>query len=1003
MNYLKHITLLSLLCCAFVLKGQMQSMRHFTDEQGLSSNTIYRLLQDKNGYIWFTSDEGLFRWDGLNIKTYSNKEQRGSGMNSLVQHPDGRIWVCNFVGQIFYVRNDSLIRFTPTDELKELYSCNTLSFDVDARLYFSSNCGSVWCYTKRQWKRFEEVKYAASVSRFNSSTWLVDCTVNNDKAKLYMIEADKKDSVSFECKGVTTLGETFKCLQIGDELWLASHSSKNLYCINKHKQVRTIPLEGCPAQISLLKSFVNKKGIRTFWTTSTDGAKEYTTDGKLLRHLLAGQFVTDVIKDFDDNLWFGTRGSGVYQLAAQSVLLYNVETKHFVNDNIGHLSLDTNGDLIITHNTAHITHLNPSTGKTKSIDLGSGVEFNGTVRLSNGKYFTYGNNNLIYTSTSDALSGNFGSVKNILEIRPNTILYASAACLGLIILDKQSNPDYQLGLDNTAIDPKRMSNLGIISNLRNVRTWCIERDPNPNLFWIGFADDLVLWNTETMTSQIIKDENGGSIHARDLRLLPDGALWVSTSDNGVFQLVNKAVNKHFNQDNSVISNYCRRISATEDAVAVTTGQGLFLIRTQDYSVERLDKADGLPSNDLMDVLIVNQDIWVTSPKGLLRLPLLEKWNNPVPPEIQLVGLALFEKGIPIVNEHTFLHNENNIRFDFCATSWRAPNKLSYSYRLLGGQDTLWTRVSSLQQSVRYSALSSGDYTFEVFASNEDGVNSKTIRYHFYISKPFWQQWWFYLLCLISIAAAVSLYYNMVINRLHKDTLAEQEKAALALAKSQTEELLRSSQLSSLKAQMNPHFIFNALNSLQSFILHNNALKANIYLTDFAQLMRLTLEMSHKTAISLQEELDMLRLYLQLEGVRFGDSFQYTLEVPDNINPYDLQIPSMLIQPYVENAIKHGLLHKRDNRQLQVIFELVDEEQVLKVIIKDNGVGRAYANELKTRRSVREKHSSFSTSATQERLNILNHGRTRLLNVVYEDLVNEHNEAAGTAVSIFIPI
>ncbi|WP_027001771.1 tetratricopeptide repeat-containing sensor histidine kinase [Hugenholtzia roseola] len=181
--------------------------------------------------------------------------------------------------------------------------------------------------------------------------------------------------------------------------------------------------------------------------------------------------------------------------------------------------------------------------------------------------------------------------------------------------------------------------------------------------------------------------------------------------------------------------------------------------------------------------------------------------------------------------------------------------------------------------------------------------------------------------------------------------------------------LAQAELKAIKSQMNPHFIFNALNSIQSFIFLDDKRKASIYLSKFAQLMRLVLEMSDAKAVSLKDELTALRLYLDFENMRMNNDLKYTVQIDENISEHNLHIPPMIIQPYVENAIKHGLLHKKTgDKNLEILFQLSNDQTWLEVCISDNGIGREKAAEIKAQS--KNQHKSFATQANQKRLLIL---------------------------------
>ncbi|HNN31254.1 MAG TPA: histidine kinase, partial [Chitinophagaceae bacterium] len=225
------------------------------------------------------------------------------------------------------------------------------------------------------------------------------------------------------------------------------------------------------------------------------------------------------------------------------------------------------------------------------------------------------------------------------------------------------------------------------------------------------------------------------------------------------------------------------------------------------------------------------------------------------------------------------------------------------------------------------------------------------------------------------------------------------KIAEELKKSKLQEEARQSQLASLKAQMNPHFMFNALNSIQEYILLSDKRLANMYLGKFADLMRLILDQSNKEIISLEEELKILNLYLELEALRFEENFEYIIQKENIEDEAEINIPAMLIQPYVENAIKHGLLHKQGLKKISIHFKL--QKNKLLCVVEDNGIGRKRSGEINALRN--KKYTSFATGATQKRLELLNQNNPNLIVVNYTDLTLNNTTYIGTKVSIVIPI
>ena len=232
------------------------------------------------------------------------------------------------------------------------------------------------------------------------------------------------------------------------------------------------------------------------------------------------------------------------------------------------------------------------------------------------------------------------------------------------------------------------------------------------------------------------------------------------------------------------------------------------------------------------------------------------------------------------------------------------------------------------------------------------------------------------------------------NELLETKLAEAEKLLEA------EKKATDSELKALKSQMNPHFIFNALNSIQEQFMYGDKLKGNEQLSNFTYLTRQILEVSGKKQITIATEIDILIKYLDLEKMRFAKDFEYKISIASTIDEDYHKLPPMLLQPFVENSIKHGLMHKNGLKTLTIDFDLSSNEEYLICTIQDNGIGRKKSTEIKAANQV--KHNSFSTQSIEERLNLLN--ETLQLNdlIVYTDLT-ENGAIIGTKVTVNIPL
>ena len=211
-----------------------------------------------------------------------------------------------------------------------------------------------------------------------------------------------------------------------------------------------------------------------------------------------------------------------------------------------------------------------------------------------------------------------------------------------------------------------------------------------------------------------------------------------------------------------------------------------------------------------------------------------------------------------------------------------------------------------------------------------------------------------------------------------------------------------SQLTATRAQMNPHFIFNALNSVQQYMLQGNTDDANKYLSRFSRLQREILHHCDRPYISLQKEMDMLRIYLELEQLRFNGNFDFTITADDDIDTEEIKIPPMILQPFVENSIWHGLMPRNDNRRVSVYFALDEEDDNnLLCVIEDNGIGRKAAADLKTLDSTKPQHTSKGLDLVYERLRLMEQQTGGNFRVTVNDVVDEHGVVAGTRVELLL--
>jgi hypothetical protein len=368
-------------------------------------------------------------------------------------------------------------------------------------------------------------------------------------------------------------------------------------------------------------------------------------------------------------------------------------------------------------------------------------------------------------------------------------------------------------------------------------------------------------------------------------------------------------------------------------------------------------------------------------------------NNIITPLNYILSVTSDTSIFPVNAPLQLPYSKNNIEFKVISPSFTYPELTYFNYRIKGGNDTIWQLTTTNESNIAFAALKPGDYTFEAYAVNFQNSKGKPLSFQFTILKPWWLQWWFISIITLLVFLIVISIFKVRFRMIDKKNKEIVEKLAL------TSEL-RKSQLSTIVAQMNPHFIFNTLNTIQGLIYKNDKISSTKYIGKFSELVRDILNNSNNQEITLSEEINHLNLYLELEKMRFEDELNISLEVDATLDKGNIMLPPILIQPYVENAIVHGLFHKKGAKNLAIFFKKSEKDNYLEITIDDNGIGRTMSQQLNTQR---RKHVSFAISAIEKRISLLNQTLTRKIEINITDKQDAQQNAIGTSVTILIPI
>lgn len=400
---------------------------------------------------------------------------------------------------------------------------------------------------------------------------------------------------------------------------------------------------------------------------------------------------------------------------------------------------------------------------------------------------------------------------------------------------------------------------------------------------------------------------------------------------------------------------------------------------------------GIPAKNANTfALLASGELTIGARRGLYYFHPDSLRANPELPVPYLTSFKVFDENTPLPSrgELRLSYRQNFFSFEFSAIGYNLPEQNTFAYQLVG-VDEDWV-YAGRRRFASYTNIPGGRYQFRLKAANNEGEwNPELYTLDIFITTPWWKAWWFWLSLGGGALLAVVAFMRWRIAQVRR-------KEAV---KADFDRKLANVELNALRAQMNPHFIFNCLNSIDYYILKNDTDKASDYLNRFSRLIRLILQNSRSEYVNLKDELESLKLYIEMESLRFEHQFDYEVRIGLGLRAEEIEIPPMLLQPYVENAIWHGLIHRQGKGRLDLAITCQDG--ALHCIIEDNGIGREEARRLRSKSATRRK--SMGMAITQDRITIINKLYNANASVEVIDLKDDAGQAQGTRVELWIPL
>lgn len=923
--------------------------------ESINNYEIYDLLEDSVGRLIIATDNGILRYDGYSLFKYKQQEESNvKDYFSLTPTKNGNLLCTDIYGGIYKIKNDSVLRIYKfninTEKHPSLKKFNN-------KIYFNAKF-----YNKKVTDKIKPIQIGKdTIFIEHAELFLIykDQKVKKENYKLYFDGANYSNFLP-KYSDLSYLNATKDFISIQ----FSESNSVFLWKDSANYQFRN----------DLIKNQITSPNLLTtnnyciYRGGKDDNFITNSSFKKLFSSPIKEKFISVFKETKYTNLLYGTLNNGISFFPNLKVKKYSYKQPLQQIQKLNNIIYTTNKE-----SDAFIW--------TKDTMFNFG-KLNFYPHLKE----TYGyKNNILFSS--DGAAGyilNFYPTK--LKFIPSKFYYRYTKNHNVFGNIKQIYCRTKSSNDFTNKFNAQQS------NVHSINTFSLNVDRYSDFYFDKKKENLFLANVNNL---VIKEaftqkvdtiyKKGNSIYAKQFFETELGLLY-TTKDDGFGQIKNKKIKQFVDKNGGYLkSNSIRELEVYKNNVYVCHEFGIQVFDSNFNWVRDITSKIGFKNNNIQDFTIKEDTMYLLNEGDLYTFSLIEE--NKKKPNIILSSFKVNSIDKPL-NDNLILPYSTNylIQIGFKGILLVDQENLKYKYRVKEIAEN-WVDIKINETpSVSFYGLSYGDYTFEVKCISSDRRESVTKEIKFTIKKPFYLQYWFLVLSVLFVSSLVLLIFK----RYQLQKKEEEEKIIL-------KKELAESKLSSLRAQMNPHFIFNALNSIQSFIMLNERQTAGKYLSIFSQLIREYLMQSRKSKISIKEELNALNLYLQLEKIRFEDTLNYTIEDNFNGSTETNFIPPLIIQPFVENAIKHGLLHKKGEQLLSIKFKENLKESSLICIIEDNGIGREKSKQINKKKI----HKSIGISNTAKRLEILSNNKNKI-NLKIIDLYDENGSASGTKVELEIP-
>lgn len=933
--------------------SQIPSFNNYTIEDGLPSNTIYEIKSDKDGFLWIATDSGIAKYDGYKFQTYDKKDGlTDNEIFGFFTDSKERMWLRTFNGTICYYHDGAIYNLSNVNFKNQILIkgiIKEITEDKNGNIYFAS--------TNKQLIRLDtnlvftrEKVGTRPITLLRDKDCNVILTKREKTGDFSFFNFTTKSDIDFNVENIDT--------SLYHSLADIGNPARNKY-ISKHYDLKIDPNN----PYSIIKH--NDQ----YWQYSPNLSliKSKKVNGELVKlNDIKNITANKSLIDKEGNLWFCTLGNGIFKLNDQIESNFNIK------------SISEKDKFTVMSEYKNTLLLGTSSGLIYQLK-GDKCEL---VIKTEAPKLEYGQYNLNVVKILNSSSSNLyvGIDYGIIKYDENFDVLKSTT---LNVKDINTYNDDLLVSTYSGCYSFSEEKFERTNRIYTQRTTTNFIDKAGNL-WLGTNKGCTMYHSNETTQWIPTDSLLNTVTVNDIEQSQEGYILIATNGDGLMILDEEyKILKELNISNGLSHNIINHILVDGDNIWLSTKYGIshVTINSRDnINIRNYKQNIGLESNTVLQTAVMDDKLVILTPENLATVDLAKLLNlKSITPNIHLDNIYINGKSTTKSQLQNLEYYENELEVHFTSMSINHPDEINFRYKLKGSSDT-WKVTKD--RKVKFEGLGPKNYNLEIIATvpgqsthNAEAIISLPIS----ISPIWYRNNWIRALIFFLVMSTIMYFISSKLSKQKKELQQELEISQL--------------QQKALLMEMNPHFINNCLSSIQNFVLTGDRREASNYLTKFAKLIRVILSDSRNREVGLSQEIEHLELYLDLEKLRFSNQFDYEIKA-DIKRKESIVLPTMMIQPLVENVIMHAFdFTNSKNKHLEIIFNEMDN--YLKCEVIDNGMGLS-----KSLHNSKEASSGIALANIRKRIK---HLAKEYPLCKFEINEYETDEESGTKAVLIIPI